>query len=369
VHDARSRRTADFDPPAATGAAPFGTSALEMPVEILHAFCFDRRMADLVNRLTTESFYPLAQQGIRVLLIFLAALIAVRIINRSVSKVRGQIVQMMSRHADASTVELEKRATTLGNLFRKTVSVLIWGLAIVTGLAQVGLNIGPILAGAGVVGLAVGFGAQNLVRDVVSGLFILLENQISVNDVATINGTSGLVEEINLRTTVLRAVDGVVHVFPNGAITSLSNMTRDYSYYVFDIRVAYKEDTDQVVEVVKEVADRMMREDQYGPLILAPLEVLGVDCFADSAVVIKARIKTLPIKQWEVGREMNRRIKKRFDGLGIEIPFPHRTLYVGEASKPFCIKWDEADRAQLKALIREVLEEHASRIGCAAPQS
>lgn len=319
--------------------------------------------------MSAESFYPAVQQGSRVLLVLVLAFIAVKVINKCVPKLRARIVQIMSRHAGASTIELEKRAATLGGIFRKTASVIVWGMAVVTSLSLVGVNIGPILAGAGVVGLAVGFGAQNLVRDAISGLFILLENQIRVDDVAIINGTGGLVEEINLRTTVLRGLDGVVHVFPNGAITSLSNMTREYSYYVFDIGVAYREDTDRVVEVLREIADELMREEKYRTLILAPLEVLGVDRFADSAVVIKARIKTLPIRQWEVGREMNRRIKKRFDELGIEIPFPHRTVYLGETSRPFRIEMDGPDRNRLKALIREILEEHAARIESAPRQA
>ena len=216
--------------------------------------------------------------------------------------------------------------------------VVIWVVVFMMALEEAGFNVGPLLAGAGVAGLAVGFGAQNLVRDVISGLFMLLENQVRINDVAIINGTGGLVEQINLRTTVLRSLDGTVHVFPNGTITTLSNMTQEYSYYVFNIGVAYKEDTDHVSAVVKELADEMMQEETYRSFILAPLQVMGVDQFADSAVMIKARIKTAPIKQWMVGREMNRRIKKKFDELGIEIPFPHRSLYFGEASKAFATR-------------------------------
>jgi small conductance mechanosensitive channel len=155
-----------------------------------------------------------------------------------------------------------------------------------------------------------------------------------MHDVAVINGVTGTVEEIGLRTTVLRSADGSVHVFPNGAIQTLSNLTREYSYYVFDIGVAYKEDTDRVVDVMQDVAARLMAEDAYKPLILEPLEVFGVDRFADSAVVIKARIKTQPMKQWTVGREMNRRLKKRFDELGIEIPFPQRTIHMAPPFPP-----------------------------------
>jgi small-conductance mechanosensitive channel len=281
-----------------------------------------------LSELTTETLYVAAQHVIRVVLILAAAVIASKLVNRWVPSLKKRIVGAMLRHGRGSDGELEKRAVTLGAIFRKTVTVGIWVLAFVMSLREAGFDIGPILAGAGVAGLAVGFGAQNLVRDVISGLFLLLENQIRINDVVVINGTSGLVEEINLRTTVLRSLDGSVHIFPNGAIQTLSNMTHEYSYYVFDIGVAYKEDTDHVVEVMQEVAARLIEEEKYRPLILEPLEVLGVDRLAESAVIIKARIKTLPMKQWEVGREMNRRLKKRFEELAIEIPFPQRTVHL-----------------------------------------
>lgn len=304
-----------------------------------------------------EELYPLLRSLVRIIVILLSAFVAVKLIHRWVPKIRSRVVEAMARRADGPRIELEKRAATLGGIFRKTAAILIWMLAAVMALREAGFDIGPLLAGAGVVGLAVGFGAQNLVRDVISGLFMLVENQIRVNDVAVINGTSGLVEEINLRTTVLRSLDGTVHVFPNGAITSLSNMTREYSYYVFDIGVSYKEDTDRVVEVMKQAADGLMREEGFRADILEPLEVLGVDKLGESAIIIKARIKTLPVKQWSVGREMNRRIKMKFDELGIEIPFPHRALSVGEAGKPIHVQLEAPDREALKAMIREVLDE------------
>lgn len=166
-------------------------------------------------------------------------------------------------------------------------------------------------------------------------------------------------EQVNLRTTVLRGLDGTVHVFPNGAINTLSNMTYEYSYYLFNVGVAYKEDTDRVVAVLKEISKEIIQEEEFKSAILEPLEILGVDEFADSAVVIKARIKTIPIKQWFVGREMNRRIKKRFDELGIEIPFPHRSLYFGEASKSISVKLEgfQEKKEEIKTMIREVLKE------------
>jgi small-conductance mechanosensitive channel len=200
---------------------------------------------------------------------------------------------------------------------------------------EVGLEIGPILASAGILGLAVGFGAQNLVRDFIAGFFMILENQIRVGDVAIINSTGGLVEQINFRTTVLRDLQGVVHYFQNGNISSLSNMTNDWSAYVFDIGVAYKENTDDVAIKIQQVIDSMMADDKFKNLIIDQPEIFGVDKLDNSAVVIKGRIKTLPIQQWTVGREFLRRIKFAFDEANIEIPFPHSTIYFGEDSKPF----------------------------------
>ncbi len=305
-----------------------------------------------------ENIYPLGAHALRICLILAVAYVIIRLVEGVIPRLRTHVVHRMTR--SGSNLELEKRAATLGGVFRKTVAVVVWAIALVMSLKEAGFDIGPILAGAGVVGLAVGFGAQNLVRDVLSGVFLLLEDQVRVNDVAIVNGTGGLVEQINLRTIVLRGLDGTVHVFPNGAITTLSNMTHGYSYYVFDVGVAYKEDTDQVAEVLKGIAAQMMKEEPYSASILEPLEVLGVDKFADSSIIVKVRIKTLPIKQWEVGREMNRRIKKEFDRLGIEIPFPHTSLYFGEASKPIAVAFDKGSRSELKAAIREVLEEEGA---------
>jgi small conductance mechanosensitive channel len=257
--------------------------------------------------------YPYSIGLVRVLLILLAAYVGSRVVNRLIRRLRVRIVKVMSAHAGGSPAALEKRAATIGGILRNAAAMLIWSTAVIMALRESGFDVGPLLAGAGIAGLAIGFGAQNLVRDVIAGIFILIGNQIRVNDVAIINGTGGLVEEINLRTTVLRGQDGAVHIFPNGTIQSLSNMTREYSYYVFELGVAYKEDTDRVAEALREVAEEIRRDPAYAPMILEPLEVLGVDRFAESAVIVKARIKTKPIKQWDVGREMNRRIKKKFD--------------------------------------------------------
>jgi moderate conductance mechanosensitive channel len=324
-------------------------------VTVIELCATRKSMAFLFFPIVLARLYPLFEHAVRILIILIAAYIVIKIVSRSIPSFRGRIVKRMT-HARGSDLELEKRAHTLAGIAEKAFAAVVWLVAIIMALREIGFNIAPILEGAGVLGLAIGFGAQNLVRDLISGMFLLLENQIRVNDVAVLNGTGGLVEQINLRTTVLRGQDGTVHIFPNGAITTLSNMTHGYSYYLFDIGVAYKEDTDRVSTVLKEIADKMMLEEEYQPLMLEPLEIIGVDKFADSSVIIKARIKTPPIKQWTVGREMNRRIKKKFDELGIEMPFPHMSLYFGEASKPFKIETENA-RDDLKEVIREVLAE------------
>lgn len=317
---------------------------------------------------SSQQVYGAVGHVIRILVILLISWIVTGLIQKYFPRLRTSIVQRMSRHRDgAADVEMEKRAATLSGIFRTTLAVLIWMTAIIMALKEAGFDIGPILAGAGVIGLAVGFGAQNLVQDVISGVFLLLENQIRVNDVAVLNGTGGLVEAINLRTTVLRGEDGTVHVFRNGAVTTLANMTHGFSYYVFNLGVAYKEDTDHVIEVLREIAEQLRTEEPYTSMMRAPLEVMGVDKFADSAVMIKARIKTGPIQQWTVGREMNRRIKKKFDELGIEIPFPQTTLSFNESSKPFSLQMQGPEKERLKALIREVQQERQQESAAQAP--
>lgn len=295
---------------------------------------------------------------VRVSVILVAALIVQWLLRGIIRRIKLNVLEVMRRHSSGSEIEMTKRADTLASIIRKALTTALWFVALMTALRQLGFDLAPILAGAGVAGVALGFGAQSIVKDVISGFFLLIENQIRVNDVCVLNGTGGLVEEINLRTTVLRSLDGIVHIFPNGSITSISNMTREFSFYVFDVGVAYKEDTDKVSQVLRDIGAEMQADEEFKDSILEPLEVLGVDKFADSAVIVKARIKTQPIRQWAVGREMNRRIKKRFDELGIEIPFPHMSLYFGEASKPIAITGGAAiDRDELKKTVREVLEE------------
>jgi small conductance mechanosensitive channel len=226
--------------------------------------------------------------------------------------------------------EYKKRADTLSSVVGYLLSTTIITLSVLMILSQLGVEIGPVLAAAGIVGVAVGFGAQHLVQDVISGFFILLDDEIRVGDVVQIADKGGLVERLNLRMVVLRDLAGNVHYVRNGKIDVVTNMTKDYSRYVFDIGVAYREDVDEVVKVIQQVDEELRNDPKFGPDILEPVEILGLDRFADSAIIIKARTKTRPIKQWSVGREFNRRLKKRFDELDIEIPFPHLTLYMGQ---------------------------------------
>jgi small conductance mechanosensitive channel len=279
----------------------------------------------------------LFETSLRLLLIGVVVYVGIRALRFGLNKLEIFLLTMREGE-DKNRLDADKRVKTLTGLLGTICLTLLWVVAVVMSLDQVGLDITPILASAGIVGLAVGFGAQNLVRDVINGFFMILENQVRVGDVAVVNGTGGLVEAISFRTITLRDLTGTVHIFPNGTITTLSNMTKEWSYYVLDIGVAYKEDTDRVSAVMKEVGKELQNDPEIGPNMIEPIEILGVDQFGDSAVVIKARLKTLPITQWVVGREYRRRLKKAFDEKGIEIPFPHRTLYMGEASQPFTVK-------------------------------
>lgn len=269
--------------------------------------------------LNPDYYAPVLSNAIRIVLILVFAYIATRAGARLLLGLRNYSVRMMLK-SGGTEYELEKRAETIQNLAGKALFVLIWMVAVLMILKEMNFDVRPLLAGAGVAGVAIGFGAQNIIKDVLGGMFIMMENQIRVNDVATINGKTGLVEEINLRTTVLRGEDGAVHIFPNGTIQGLSNLTREYSFYVFSLSVSYTQDTDRVVSVLTGIAQELSQEDPYRSAVLAPLEVLGVDKLADAGAVIKARFKTIPNQQWLVGREMNRRIIKRFEEAKIEMP-------------------------------------------------
>ncbi len=223
------------------------------------------------------------------------------------------------------------RFKTIIRLFHWLGAIIIVCVVLYMVLDNFGINVAPLLAGAGIVGIAFGFGGQYLIRDLINGIFILLEGHYSINDIVKIGEFAGVVENINLRITVLRDAEGRLIIIPNGDVKTVINFTKDYSRAVVSIGVAYKENIDRVMDVIKQIGREIRQDDIFGKVILEDLEMLGVDELADSQVTIKFRIKTLPSKQFEIARELRRRIKNRFDELGIEIPFPHRTLYWGTA--------------------------------------
>ena len=267
--------------------------------------------------------------GLRVILIFILAYALIRTIGLVVSRFEHGL----SVGTGLDALERAKRARTLGSVITKVTTALIVGIAVLMVLRELHLDIAPVLTGAGIVGLAVGFGAQTLVRDIISGFFLILEDQVRVGDVAMINGVAGLVEGLNLRTIVLRDGEGAVHVFPNGSINTLANRSKDFSYYVIDIPLAHKQDPDRAAATLRRIGAEMQEDAAFGSFILEPIEVLGVDAFTQTSVTMKARIKTVPLKQWDVGRELRRRIVKAFDQEEIVMVSPERLITLAQGTK------------------------------------
>lgn len=262
--------------------------------------------------------------GLRLALLLAIAFLLVRVIGLLV----GRFEYEVSQDAELEVLERAKRAKTLGGLIRNVLTTLVVIVAGLMALREVGLDITPILTGAGILGLAVGFGAQTLVKDIISGFFMILENEIRVGDVVQIDTHGGVVESMNLRTIVLRDLEGTVHIIPNGAVSAVMNRTKDFSFYVIDLPAAYSANTDEVVALVRRVGAELRKADEFAPFILDDIEILGVDAFADSSVTIKVRIKTMPLRQWTVGRELRRRLKLAYDESGVAFPFPTRTLHI-----------------------------------------
>lgn len=309
-------------------------------------------MSDLLNTLDWPS---LLQASLRIGVVLLIWWLLSRAVQLFFARLGDQLLARTAGSGE-NPLEARKRIDTLVRLLRQVARILLFVTLALVMLMQLGVQVGPLLASAGIVGLAVGFGAQSLVKDLITGFFMVMENQLRVGDVVNINGTGGLVEAMTLRTLVLRDLSGTVHVFPNGNVTTLSNLTRGWSAYVFDIGIAYKEDPDAAIAVIREVADGLKADTHFGPKILEPAEIFGVDALGESAVVIKGRIKTLPIMQWEVGREFLRRVKKALDAAGIEIPFPHRTLYLADpvpASARLAAAAGLSARARIDRQVRE----------------
>jgi small-conductance mechanosensitive channel len=266
-----------------------------------------------------EAWIPGIERAARVAAIVAGAWLLTRIAARLLGRVKTYVV---GRQGDGPTGEVEKRANTLVAALKKLSTVAIWMVAIVMALTELGFHIEPLLAGLGIAGLAIGLGTQALIKDWLGGLLLLIEDQIRIGDAVTINGISGSVEQINLRTTILRGENGAVHVISNGLIQTLSNLTREYSYYIFETTLAHRADADRALKILEEAGAEISGEDAFKKMILAPIEVIGVERLAERGAVIRARMKTLPSRQADVGHELNRRVKARLDAQGIAFPPP-----------------------------------------------
>jgi small conductance mechanosensitive channel len=270
--------------------------------------------------------------GLRVLLISAVAFALIRMVAVGVKRFEHDV----NFGTGLDALERAKRARTLGSVLTNVTTVVVLSIAALMILQQLRVDISPALTGAGVVGVALGFGAQNLVKDLIGGFFLILENQVRVGDVVAINGTGGLVEAINLRTTILRDEEGTVHIFPNGSISTLSNRSMQFSFYVVNLPLAYGEDVDTVTALLAGIAAQMQTETPYQPFILAPLEIIGVDAFEQTGIRVKVRIKTAPLKQWFIGREFRRRVNVAFQERGIQMWSPQlqATVSIPNAAAP-----------------------------------
>jgi len=271
----------------------------------------------------------LLNHGVKIAAIIIAAYLIRRFAVIFIEKVVRKIVvsgRFLTKEAE------KKREDTLIRIFTASLGILVWLLAVLIIFQEAGFAIGPLLAAAGIAGLAFGFGGQYLIRDLISGLFIIMENQYRVGDVVCFDGTCGLVEDISLRMTTLRDLDGVVHHVPHGEIKKVSNLTKHFARVNLNIGVAYNSNLEQVISVVNKVGQELANDPAWKEFILKPPQFLRVDDFADSAIIIKILGETKPIKQWDVAGELRKRLKIAFDKEGIEIPFPQRVVHY--ANKP-----------------------------------
>lgn len=257
-----------------------------------------------------------ARTGVRVAMLLLLAFATNRFAASVIRRAEREIVVT----DDARGFERMRRAQTLGSTFGRFLSALIWSTAVLVILRELDVDITPVLTGAGILGLAVGFGAQTLVKDIISGIFVIAEDQVSVGDLAIINGVEGTVEHIHLRTLALRTVEGVVYTFSNGDIRTLANRSKGFAYHMLAFGLDYDQDTDAVVKIVTGVGAELQTDPDLGPWIMEPIEVMGMEDFTGDRVTMRFRIKTIPLKQGEVGRELRRRIKQLFNEQGIRLP-------------------------------------------------
>jgi small-conductance mechanosensitive channel len=240
-------------------------------------------------------------------------------------------------------LEWQRRASTLGGTLTRLVTVTVWFVAVLMLLRELAIDVLPILTGAGIAGLAIGFGAQNLVRDVISGFFLILEDQVRVGDIARINGVTGVIEQVNLRTIVLRDAEGAVHVFPNGTVTALANLSKQFANAIVDLRVAYSENLDRVFDTIREVGASMQADREWAPLVLEPIDILGVESLADGFALVRAKFKTQPLNQGMVGNELRRRLMTLLAARGI---VPYVSVPPARPPLPESQAWSPEPRAQ-----------------------
>ena len=278
---------------------------------------------------------------LKVALVLVLAWFLTRLVRRSIRRFvdrmtregagRAGLLRVMSPLADTGSSNLQRttaRAQTIGDVIRSFLVVAIWITAGITVLGAFNINLGPLIAGAGIAGVALGFGAQNLVRDFLSGIFMLLEDQYGVGDVINVGEATGIVESVSLRTTRLRAVDGTVWYVPNGEIKRVGNMSHQWSRALLDVPIAYDTDLDRATEVIKRTADAMAADPEWSAVILSDPEVWGLEQWGESQMTVRLVVQTVPLEQWKVSRELRRRLKAAFDEAGIEIPFPQRTIWL-----------------------------------------
>ncbi|MEC9099495.1 MAG: mechanosensitive ion channel family protein [Chloroflexota bacterium] len=297
-----------------------------------------------------DIFSWLFSQGLVILIMILTIWGIVRLIDRIFPRLVTTFV--MSRSEYGEHEESEKRATTLSRVFTGGAQIIVILAGVFMILSKLSIPVGPVLAGFGVVGIAVGFGAQHLVRDLISGIFVIAENQYRTGDVVTIAGTSGLVEDINLRRTILRDLEGTVHVVPNGEISVSANRTKNYSRVVLDVGVAYKENLERVIIILNQIGNELSADPVFGLNIIKAPQVLRIQSFDDSCITIRMLGDCKPMKQWNLRSELIRRIKARFDIEGIEIPFPHQTIYWGEDQPTLTIQ-DKTGNKKSKKSVKE----------------
>lgn len=281
-------------------------------------------MKEIIMNLTDLIAPWLLSHGIKIIFITIGTYILNRFLKHTIEKiVRITVVsdKYLSKQAE------EKRQETLIRIFTWSGRIIILFVSTLMILQEIGIPIAPILAGAGIIGIAVGFGGQYLIKDIISGFLIILENQYRIGDVVNFDGTSGLVEDINLRKTVLRDLDGTVHHIPHGEIKKVSNLSKDFARINLNIGIAYAANLDHVIKIVNKVGDELSQDTQWKEFIIKPPQFLRVDDFADSSIIIKILGETQPLKQWEVTGELRKRIKIAFDNEGIEIPFPQRVVH------------------------------------------